>query len=105
MLWTRLGLLFLFLGLTLTPASGADSEPLTRLRSARKTAAERSRRVIFNNDGDEPIYQCRDVTVEELLKHRTAPLAGSQVDSIFYCTCSGFGLFSHGTTLRHVLTT
>jgi len=105
MLWLQLGLLLLMLGPTIAPAAGADSEPLSRLRAARKTAAERSRRIIFNNDGDEPIYQCRETSTEELLKHRTAPLAGSQVDTIFYCTCAGFGLFTHGTKLGHVFAT
>jgi len=77
----------------------ADRESLTKLRAARKTVAERSRRVIYNNDGDETIYQCREVSVEELLKHRTAPLAGSHVDTIFYCSGAGFGLFTHQTKL------
>src|SRR5437016_3617393 len=102
---TRVGLLLVLLGLMLSPAAGAEDQPLARLRAARKTAAERPRRLIFNNDGDETIYQCREISIEELLKHRTAPLAGSQVDTIDYCTCAGFGLFSHGTKLGHVFAT
>ncbi len=79
---------------------------LDELRALRKQAADRQRRVIFNNDGNEPVYLCKNTTPDELLSHRTAPLAGSQVDSIFYCTwSSGFGLFTHGTKVGGVFAT
>ncbi|HWL07537.1 MAG TPA: hypothetical protein VNQ76_03965 [Planctomicrobium sp.] len=84
----------------------AESISLDQLRAARKQAAQRERRVIFNNDGNEPIYLCRDTTPEELLRHRTAPLAGTHVDTIFYCTwSSGFGMFTHDTKIGHVFNT
>jgi len=84
----------------------ADEISLDQLRTARKQAAERPRRIIFNNDGNEPVYLCRDNTPEELLRHRTSPLAGTQVDSIFYCTwSSGFGMFTHDTKVGHVFKT
>ncbi len=89
-------------------AEAVDPKPLKTLedlRAARKQAAERQRRIIFNNDGNEPVYLCTNTTPEELLKYRTAPLAGSQVDSLFYCTwSSGFGIFTHGTKAGQVLT-
>lgn len=79
---------------------------LDEYRAARKQAAERPRRVIFNNDGNEPVYLCKTTSAEELLSYRTAPLAGSQVDAIFYCTwSSGFGLFTHGTKVGEVFAT
>ena len=69
-------------------------------------ALNRQRRLIFNNDGNEPVYFCKAATEEELLKSRTSPLAGSQVDSIFYCTwSSGFGLFTHDTKAGQVFNT
>ncbi len=62
--------------------------------------------MIFNNDGNEPVYLCRTTAPEDLLGHRTAPLAGTQVDAIFYCTwSSGFGLFTHGTKVGQVFAT
>lgn len=79
---------------------------LEGLRVQRKQAANRTRRVIFNNDGNEPVYLCKDTTPEELLSHRTTPLLGSHVDSIFYCTwSSGFGLFTHDTKVGNVFAT
>ena len=72
----------------------------------RQECLERRRRIIFNNDGNEPVYFCNAATAEELLRSRTAPLAGSQADSIFYCTwSSGFGLFTHHTKVGQLFTT
>jgi hypothetical protein len=69
-------------------------------------ALNRPRRIIFNNDGNEPVYLCKEATTEELLKQRTTPLVGSHVDSIFYCTwSSGFGLFTHNTKVGQVFNT
>ncbi len=78
---------------------------LEQMRKLRKEAAQRRRRLIFNNDGDEPVYQCKEPTVEALLKARTTGLAGTNVDSIFYCTwSSGFGMFTHHTKIGEVFT-
>lgn len=72
----------------------------------RQAALNRPRRIIFNNDGNEPVYFCKTVSKAELLRSRTAPLIGSQVDSIFYCTwSSGFGMFTHNTKVGHVFNT
>ena len=76
------------------------------LRAARQQAADRPRRVIFNNDGNEPVYLCKTTSPEELLSYRTTPLAGTHVDAIFYCTwSSGFGLFTHATKVGEVFST
>ncbi|MFI4875103.1 MAG: family 10 glycosylhydrolase [Blastopirellula sp. JB062] len=90
----------------IAPGQAEDSFSLDRLRADRKEAAQRERRVIFNNDGNEPIYLCEDDTPQELLRHRTAPLADTHVDTIFYCTwSSGFGMFTHDTKEGHLFKT
>ena len=79
---------------------------LAELRQARKIAAHRKRRIIFNNDGDETVYQLKEATEKAFLAARTAPLLGSQVDSIFYCTwSSGFSFFTHNTKVGQVFDT
>lgn len=79
---------------------------LDQLRALRQRAADRPRRIIFNNDGNEPVYFCASPTAAELLRQRTTPLLGSQVDSIFYCTwSSGFSLFTHNTRVGEVFST
>lgn len=73
------------------------------MKQQRQKAAARPRPLIFNNDGNEPVYLCRNTSVEEFLRHRTALLAGSQVSSIFYCTWnSGLGLVTHATKVGQV---
>ena len=86
--------------------SGTRFPSLEALREARRQAADRQRRIIFNNDGNEPVYLCKTTSPEELLGYRTTPLAGTHVDSIFYCTwSSGFGLFTHDTKVGEVFST
>jgi hypothetical protein len=71
-----------------------------------RRAVDRRRRIIFNNDGNEPVYFCKAATAAELLDARTTALEGSHVDSIFYCTwSSGFGLFTHDTKVGQVFNT
>ena len=74
------------------PAAAAD------MRAARRAAADRPRTLICNNDGNEPIYYMTEPTAANLLALRTAPLEGSGVRSIFYCSISSpFGVLSHHT--------
>lgn len=80
---------------------------LAQLRETRKQLAHRQRRIIFNNDGCDCLYFPKDQkpTVENFLARRTTPLAGTQVDTISYCTISsGFGFFTHNTKVGTVLT-
>ena len=77
---------------------------LAALRQARKTAAHRKRRIIFNNDGDDACYYNKKGTVDGLLAVRTTPLLGSQVDAIFYSTASCFPSFIHNTKVGEVFT-
>ena len=105
------------------------------MKQRRRKAANRQRRIIFSNDGNEvflpysddprfhsdpktratgilqqsrtptaqPLSEVKEVTANEVLRHRTLPLLGSQVDSIFYCTLSsGFGMFTHNTKVGEV---
>jgi hypothetical protein len=71
-------------------------------RAWRQSAVNRQRRIIFNNDGNEPYNVMTSPSVEEFLRLRTKPLLGSQVDSIFYCTSLCFGTFTHFTEVGQV---
>ncbi|NLX96245.1 MAG: hypothetical protein GXY83_08710 [Rhodopirellula sp.] len=93
----------------LSAVAGAAEEnaaaKLEQLRSQRRELAHRQRGILFDNDGNEPVKHCTEVTREALLAPETTPLAGTQVDSIFYCTwSSGFGLFTHATKIGQVFT-
>src|SRR6266446_7447102 len=78
--------------------TGATEPAGDAFKQQRREAANRKRRVIFNNDGDEIVYECHAATVEDLLNARSTALAGTQVDSICYCTwSSGFSMFTHDT--------
>jgi len=78
---------------------------LDELRCAREKAKHRTRRIIFDNDGNEPVYYLKEATPEALLACRTTPLLGSNVDTIFYCTWSSpFGTFTHNTKVGEVFT-
>ena len=81
------------------------------MKELRKQAAARRRRIIMNNDGNEVVYRCEQVTDQEamageILGHHTSPLEGSQVDTIFYSDWgSGFGLFTHNSEVSEIFTT
>jgi len=77
---------------------------LAALREQRTAAAHRKRRIIFNNDGDDACYYNKKGTPEALLEIRTTPLAGSQVDTIFYSTSSCFPCFLHNTKVGEIFT-
>ena len=86
------------------------------MNEKRKTARWRRRRIIYNNDGDEvfgapPEFEdSHDSTealmtrtngelIDDFLDARTTPVVGTQVDSIWYCSCSAGLTFSHRTKL------
>jgi len=76
---------------------------LEELRKQRTKAAHRQRRIIFNNDGNEPVYWIKEATPKALLDCRTTPLLDTHVDTIFYCTWSSpFGTFTHNTKVGEV---
>ena len=85
--------------------AGADDEPNRQTKQLRKQAAQRRRRVIFNNDGADLTY-AGSATPEDLLRPNTTGLLGSHVDTISYSSSFGFDMFMHDTqvgqvTLKH----
>ena len=88
--------------------AGTTKLTLSELRAQRKKLAQRKRRIIFNNDGDDigglsGLYPERTKEVRRmastpqgLLKMRTTDLLGSQVDSIFYHSALGLKLYHGG---------
>ena len=59
-------------------------ETESELKQARRPAAHRERRILYNNDGDD-ITGWSSVTPAEYLSRRMAHLADTQVDSLFWC--------------------
>jgi hypothetical protein len=89
--------------LTLAETVVAKTETLEQLRQQRAEAARHTRRVIFNNDGDDHLLD-GPASVEAFLAKRTTPLLDSQVDTIVYCTSRPFGMFTHHTKVGDSLT-
>ena len=82
-----------YLWLALPMFSGYASDAgWERQRSA---ALNRPREVIYNNDGDEPLIwpKKEPFSLEAFFGMRTAAVADSQVDTVFYCPGTPFGLF------------
>ena len=70
------------------------------MRKMREGQLARPRRIIFNNDGCDVLYEMTAGTKEAFLAARSTALAGTQVDSVFYTpTCSGFGQFTYATDI------
>jgi len=87
-----------------TLAHGEDN--MDAFTQRRRELAHRQRRIILNNDGCDALYFPKDqaITPENFLALRTSPLAGSQVDTVFYCSISaGFSNFTHNTKVGNVL--
>lgn len=84
--------------------SALRAEVVTDLDAARRQAAHRQRRIVFNNDGDD-IWAAGADTAERFLAARHIPLLGTQVDSIHYCTTQSFNYFTHQTKVAEVFTT
>ena len=102
----------------LTPFGQADETKgtytLSELRKERKKMAQRKRRLIFNNDGDDfeghggPKNHRTDETAAMtatpagLLKLRTTALLESQVDSIFYSSVFGLRLMYQESNFKTI---
>lgn len=89
------------LALSLSSEGSLHAEDKADLDAARKKAAHRPRRVIYNNDGDD-IWAKGANTAEKFLALRHEPLLGTHVDSIFYCTTQSFNLFTHASKTAEV---
>lgn len=102
---TCLGLAFgLMLGMGVAGAQdGRPFESVEAYRAARAEAAQRQRRMIFNNDGDDHLLS-EEVSREAFLAKRTTPLLDSHVDTISYCTSRPFGAFLHRTQVGDIIT-
>jgi hypothetical protein len=72
--------------------------------SRHEQAKHRTRRVIFNNDGDDAIYFAREATPEGLWAVRGAPVLDSQVDTMCYCVNIGLGMFRVPVPFGELLT-
>ena len=102
-----------FVGSLVVPTGHAKAEgnklTLSELRAQRKVMAQRKRRIIYNNDGDDigghggttPKGGYID-TPEELLELRTTAILGSQVDTIFYHSTYGMKLFFEDSAFKTI---
>ena len=88
--------------LTAGSSPAGDAISLDVLRSRRREAAHRPRRLIFNNDGNSIVYWIHDkpVAFDSLLDDRTTALAGTCVDTVMYSTWCGVG--GHTTRMSDV---
>ena len=92
-----------FAGGAVAQESEVDMKKLEEMKQQRKEAAHRKRRIIFDNDGNEPVYYCEKADADEFLERRTKAVVGTQVDTIVYCTwSSGFSYFTHNTKVGKV---
>ncbi|MBC8868752.1 MAG: hypothetical protein H8E44_05015 [Planctomycetes bacterium] len=84
-----------------------EKAPLTaeRLKTMRKKAAHRKRRIIQNVDGNDATFSPKKEPFEQgLLNVYMSGLENSQVDSIFYCTHWCFGTVIHRSKIATTLT-
>ena len=79
-------------------STSVKQQEAEKSRTVRKKAAHRRRRIIMNNDGNDgrDLQPGEKKTPGVFLSKRISPLAGSQVDAIFYCT-GVFNLYSHNS--------
>ncbi|MBN1343137.1 MAG: family 10 glycosylhydrolase [Phycisphaerae bacterium] len=83
--------------------SSSDKAKIEEAKRQRKEAAHRKRRILYDNDGNEPVYYMKKPSADELLERRTKGVVGSHVDTIVYCTwSSGFSIFTHNTKIGEV---
>jgi hypothetical protein len=72
----------------------ADSHESAELAAVREKMKNRTRRLIYNNDGCDVFLNAS--TPEGFLSNRMTSVPGTQVDSVFYCTGATV-MFSHDT--------
>lgn len=97
------------LAMLLAPAAFSQGVPekgkslsLDELKKERTELAHKKRRIIMNNDGNEPVFKAREVSKKALLDPRTTALAGTQVDTIFYASSHGFSVVTHDSKVGQV---
>jgi len=90
-------------GLAATGLSGGALAQDGSLETQRRQAARRTRRIIFNNDGDDA-WRATEPTTEAFLATRLAPCVDTQVDSVFYCTTEDTGAYTHRSKIAELFT-
>jgi len=81
---------------------GAWGVQAGRADELRKAAANRERRIIFNNDGDDAWLTGAPATPNGFLSVRMDHVGDCSVDCIFYCTTQGINIFTHDSELTEV---
>lgn len=98
--WMAVGAL---LGVTASAFAGEAATTIEQIKALRHEAAHKARRIIYDNDGNEPVYYLDKADADELIDKRTRAVVGTQVNTIVYCTwSSGFGLFTHNTKVGEI---
>ena len=69
---------------------------------ARRIAAQRQRRIIFNNDGDDAWLTDAPATPEGFLSVRMDHIGDCGIDTVFYCTTQGINIFTQDSALTEV---
>ncbi|MCP4640837.1 MAG: hypothetical protein GY851_10405 [bacterium] len=89
---------FLGHGLAGVAALSAARGPATAQAqtAGRKALANRRRRIIFNDDGDD-VWAEKAGTPEGFLNERLVHMLGTQADTLFYCTTQSFNYYTHRT--------
>ena len=78
-----------------------QAEPASSTETRRR-AAHRPRRILLNNDGGD-VFSPKAATPKGFLSVRVAPLAGTQLDAILYCSHFGFNRCSHNTAIGEIV--
>ncbi|MEA3364790.1 MAG: hypothetical protein U9Q79_04035, partial [Candidatus Hydrogenedentes bacterium] len=94
------------LGVTASAFGGEEaSVTIDEIKVMRHEAAHKARRIMYDNDGNEPVYYLEKADADELIDKRTRAVVGTQVDTIVYCTwSSGFSMFTHNTKVGEIFT-
>ena len=69
--------------------------------SARRKAAHRKRRILYNNDGGD-VQEPESATPEGFLGLRTTVLNDTHVDTVLYCTHLSFNMCRHNTKIGEI---
>ncbi|MEO6522498.1 MAG: hypothetical protein ABIN91_12515 [Mucilaginibacter sp.] len=89
---------------TIASAQIKSQYTLADLRRERAEMAHKKRRLIYNDDGNEPFKLVKEISAKGILASRMLGLENSQVDQIVYCSSHAWSLFTHDTKIGTVLT-
>jgi hypothetical protein len=82
----------------------ATAQP-SSMKELRRQAAQKRRRIVFNDDGGQTQKRMTEPTAKNLIDQGTGALAGTNVDTLVYCTKSvGLDLFTHFTKVGTIFT-